>query len=147
MSKIESLKGYGRFLVAAYKQSTARRAFCLVTITTEVAGILGLLGITLVLIDATTLPLWVPFVVTTAALVVGFLSVLQGAYVLWYNLAEDAGELAATSEPSPPQTRVRIHGLTIRDSGGDGVRLGKGVEFSADSYLGERIGGHGINAE
>jgi drug/metabolite transporter (DMT)-like permease len=138
--------GYAKFVRLAYKESTARKAFAVVTAVADVAGVLALGGVTLVLADVAKMPVWIPLSVAVAAFVVIVLSVLQGAYILWYNaVAELAARNAAIAEVAPPASRVRFSNLNIRDSGGDGMRVGQGVDIEVNGGEIRQSGGHGIN--
>jgi hypothetical protein len=141
--------GFIKFIAAAYRESYARKALRVLLWVVDLAGVLSLAGITVVLFKVTDLPFWLPVAgLALAAGAAGALT-LQGAYVLWFNLAEElkAARLAevAASVEAIPQTDLSIDSLTITRSRGDALHVGKGAKVSMRKFTGEDIGGHGIN--
>lgn len=102
---------YWGFLRAAFKAGSEKGILRLLLLVSEIAGVLGLFGVGVVLVDVDTVPAWVTggiFLASTAGIcLIG----MHGAYGLWkesdMRVRRAAADIAVAQDRSPSAVVVR----------------------------------------
>ncbi|WP_284763355.1 hypothetical protein [Arthrobacter sp. efr-133-R2A-63] len=146
--------GFLKFIVAAYRESYAKGMVRLVLWVANFAGVLSLVGITVVIFKVSDLPTWLPYCGLAVVIVASLLLTLQGAYVLWDKAShlEPVADAVSGEVPDPhtvqgvgrPGARTTMRNITVRDNGGDGMRIQGDASLDIDGLRADGNAGHGV---